>query len=80
MEEETELNVNRITVYRTWMVDYQYATPENLPSNWSEMRAVEQDSWLRKHGFLLDTKFKEYLGVDDGTILVDEPTTSKVVQ
>ena len=64
-------NVKNITIYRTWMVDYKYAVTDGLPTKavWQSMTASQQEQWLRQHGMLLDTKFSEYLGMDDGEIL-----------
>lgn len=68
-EVEEPQEPQKVTFYRTWMVDYQFAVPDGLPSDWPNMRSIDQEQWLRKHAFLVDTKFSEYLGMDDGSFL-----------
>lgn len=68
-ENNVDDNTKRVTFYRTWMVDYQFALPDGLPEQWSSMRVSQQEQYLREHGFLLDTKFSEYLGMDDGSFI-----------
>jgi len=62
-----DLTPRKITLYRTWTVDYKYIVVDPLPDDWHTYSTAQQEYWLRTNGALADHKFQEHVSIDDGT-------------
>ena len=78
--EQKDSGVHVATVYRTWLVDVRYMVSQPFPDDWDTYQPWKQEAWLKANAIETGQKFKEYVGIDDGSFPTQEQMESSVSQ